>query len=72
MNSDGSQLHSVNPPDEPPFEAAWSPDETRIAFWEFGEWDHSPEIYVVAPDGSALTKLTAPGWDQSPAWRPKP
>ena len=48
---------------------AWSPDGTRIAFAR--AVGGNQDIYVVATNGSALTRLTsARGPDHEPAWSP--
>lgn len=48
---------------------AWSPDGQQIAFVR-RDGDNQ-DIYLVAPDGSHLTRLTdGPGPDTAPAWTP--
>lgn len=50
--------------------AAWSPDQSRVAFSSSrdGNW----EILVMFPDGSGAVNLTHdPGSDSSPFWKPR-
>ena len=51
---------------------AWSPDGKRIAFQ--GNMEAAPynyKIYTIAPDGSALKRLTSSDrYDGDPAWSP--
>jgi TolB protein len=66
-------LHGVSP--------AWSPDGTRLAFVSFDDANDPPcpitgcppsgELYVVAADGSGLTRLThSTADDEHPSWSP--
>ena len=77
VNADGSGDHAItsygapgtNP--IPASEPAWSPDGTKIAFVGPDASNQTTEIYVMKPDGSAMTRLTnnsAP--DGQPAWSP--
>jgi Tol biopolymer transport system component len=48
---------------------AWPPDGTRIVFYSDRDGNH--EVYVIAPDGTDLTRLTnEPETDGLPAWSP--
>lgn len=52
-----------------PYDAAWSPDGTRIAFAAGGRV--SGEVHVIEADGSARVNLSDhPGDDRAPAWSP--
>ncbi len=46
----------------------WSSDGNRIAL--VSTRDHSRQIYIMAPDGSALTRLTSAGDNVHPLWSP--
>lgn len=46
----------------------WSPDGTRLAFVR--DDDSGGSIYIVATDGSGLTRLTQGALDRDPAWSP--
>lgn len=49
---------------------AWSPDGSLIAFMSNHE-DRSGDIYIIAPDGSGLRRLTqTKAMDESPIWLP--
>lgn len=52
------------------YDPAWAPDGNRIAF--VSQEPGNDEIYVVARDGSNLTRLTANTWewDKHPSWSP--
>jgi hypothetical protein len=52
------------------YDPAWSPDGNRIAF--VSQEPGNDEIYVVARDGTNLTRLTANTWewDKHPSWSP--
>lgn len=65
-NADGTSPHRITPGTTAYFQPAWSPDGTAIAF--LGGTD----IYVIAPDGSAMTQLTATPVVREwyPAWSP--
>ena len=68
MASDGSaQVGLTNSDDHDP---AWSPDGTRIAFARLQ--DGNFEIYTIARDAPALTRVTDnnAAWDIEPAWSP--
>ena len=81
MNSDGSsvsQLTFANPAKDSTghvidttsnFHPAWSPDGTKIAF--ASTRDTNPEIYLMDPNGSNITRLTHNAADDAqPAWSP--
>jgi TolB protein len=68
MNADGSGLYQVTF-DMDAREPVWSPDGSRIAF--YSNVDGNDDIYVVAPDGSAVERLTTnPESDIRPSWSP--
>ena len=49
----------------------WSPDGTRLAFDRRGDPQAQGDIYVIAPDGSGLKRLTSGAFnDIEPAWSP--
>jgi len=50
---------------------AWSPDGTKLAFDRRGDPQVQGDIYVIAPDGSGLKRLTSGTFnDIEPAWSP--
>jgi TolB protein len=56
---------------------SWSPDGSKIVFDIFPSPSAPPEppgynIYMMDPNGSARTKLTASGGDEDPDWQPIP
>jgi Tol biopolymer transport system component len=56
---DGSRARDVTPAGIVDVQAAaWSPDGRRIAISAIAEGDHDPEIFVTAPDGTGLRRLT--------------
>lgn len=58
-------------PDANDFLPVWSPDGQQIAFVSDRVPEQDQDIYVMAPDGSGVTRLTeAEGWDTSPSWSP--
>src|SRR5438552_15997250 len=67
------ELGRVLPWDSQP---VWSPDGSRIAFYSdrnfnLPDRDDNVDIYVMAPDGSGLTRLTNdPASDAFPYWSP--
>ena len=71
MNADGTgvvqQLSSLSFASD--FEAAWSPDGTKIVF--VSTRDGNYEIYAMNADGTNPTRLTTnPATDSDPAWSP--
>ncbi|HEY9229065.1 MAG TPA: hypothetical protein VIP11_20605 [Gemmatimonadaceae bacterium] len=53
--------------------ATWSPDGSKIAFSSNMDGGSDFELYTVAPDGSALTRLTDNDLpDRRPAWLKRP
>jgi TolB protein len=67
MNSDGSNVQSLVQGNTP----MWSPDGNWLAFTAPSSTG-TPEIFIIAPDGSGLTQLTnAPGSVKiHPTWSP--
>jgi WD40-like Beta Propeller Repeat len=67
INSDGSGLHNLTTAaDSGP---KWSPDGQKILFTS--DRDGNREIYVMNPDGTGQTNLTAnPAADFNPVWSP--
>jgi len=61
VNADGSGLTNFTNSRAHGRDPVWSPDGSRIAFWD-------PGIFVINPDGSGLTNLTADGF--LPVWSP--
>jgi TolB protein len=49
---------------------SWSPDGRLIAFTRDNADAYTRSIYVVAPDGSGLRRLTQGAQDDDPAWSP--
>ena len=65
-NQDGTGIRALVPGG---YEAAWSPDGTRIAFVRF--FGGAGEIFVMNADGSGQTDLTnSPANDGDPSWSP--
>ena len=68
MNVDGTGLTNLTlnaANDELP---AWSPDGTKLVF--SSTRDGNPELYIMAADGSGVTRLTNnPGFDTEATWR---
>ena len=73
---DGSGRASVTGGVADSFDPAWSPDGTRIAFASSRDANGTgnSDVYVAAPDGSSLTRLTFDAPDgvakSAPAWSP--
>ena len=65
INADGTGLTRLTRSPAPEFDAAWSPDGTKIAF-RF-ERNGDPEIWLMNADGSDRRRLTR---GLSPAWSP--
>jgi Tol biopolymer transport system component len=69
-NLDGSAPRNITrlPTDE--YFAAWSADETKIAFVVSDPETSASDIWVVRSDGSGLAQLTTSGSAVSPTWSP--
>jgi Tol biopolymer transport system component len=71
VGADGLDLHQITPSGVGVLSAQWSPDGRQIAFTSKGRAD--PQVWVVNPDGTGLTKITE-GTDGSsstfPVWSP--
>jgi TolB protein len=71
VNADGTGLRQITPSGVGAESAQWSPDGRQIAFSSNRRAD--PEVWVVSPDGTGLTKVTD-GTDGSsstfPVWSP--
>ncbi len=65
INADGTGLTRLTRSPWPEFDAAWSPDETRIAFRS--ERNDESEIWLMNADGSGRRRLAR---GLSPAWSP--
>ena len=71
MNADGTDPVKLTDDLGLDYQAAWSPDGSRIAFMR--ETDSGQDIYVVDSDGSDMRALTSTGWSQAeehPTWSP--
>ena len=81
MNSDGSNISQLTIPDPATdntghvidttsnFQPAWAPNGAKIAF--SSTRDSNPEIYVMAPNGLNVVRLTHDAADDAqPAWSP--
>jgi Tol biopolymer transport system component len=69
MNADGSNPVRLTDHPADDYNPAWSPDGSLIAFDSDRDGTEGDEIYVVAPDGSGLAQVTAPG--VYPTWSPE-
>jgi Tol biopolymer transport system component len=65
-NADGTGRRRLSTSGD--YDPAWSPDGSRLAF--VSERDGAPSIYVMAADGSSVTRRTRGPYDTSPAWSP--
>jgi Tol biopolymer transport system component len=73
MNADGTAQTRITDYPGTDHQAAWSPDGASIAFRRAAcEFNCSPAIFKVAPNGSGLTQLTSDvnGRDRMPNWAP--
>jgi TolB protein len=74
---DAAPVNLTKRPDANEFLPVWSPSGQQIAFVsdragvEGAIQELEQDIFVMAPDGSGVTRLTdAEGWDTSPNWSP--
>jgi hypothetical protein len=68
MWPDGSEILDLTS-DSDGQEGQWSPDRQRIVFTSYR--DGNPEIYLMKPDGSGVTRLTQNAADDTqPTWSP--
>jgi Tol biopolymer transport system component len=78
INADGTGLRQLTTGLGEDWEAAWSPDGSRIAFTRYREELGNPRwgeatIYVVNADGTGLLRLSSRGdsvYDAHPSWSP--
>lgn len=68
MNPDGTGLRQITRSRRASFEAAWSPDASRIAFER--QFGNRTAILVMRADGSALHDLTPSGVQDHPSFTP--
>jgi Tol biopolymer transport system component len=52
------------------YSLVWSPDGSRLAFWQADDLDLPGQIFVVNADGSGLRQITYDGDNRWPAWSP--
>jgi len=68
--ADGSGTTNLTRSGEPEYEAAWSPDGTRIAFIR-ASGDAETDLYVMNADGSGQARLPSTDLlERRPAWSP--
>jgi Tol biopolymer transport system component len=73
VNPDGTGLREeVAPLPGVGYSLVWSPDGSRLAFWQTEDWDPSRpgEIFVINADGSSLQQITRDGNNRWPTWSP--
>jgi Tol biopolymer transport system component len=75
VDADGSNIHSITPPELEAWLPDWSPDGTKIAFSTRSLYPPNTinqQTWVVNTDGTELKQITFPGalHDFSPSWSP--
>jgi Tol biopolymer transport system component len=72
VNPDGTGLREeVAPlPGEGAYSLVWSPDGSRLSFWQTEDLDRPGQIFVINADGSGLQQVTREGDNRWPAWSP--
>ena len=76
VNADGTGLHALKTPGLVAVgDPEWSPDGSLIVFsttplheWATHGVDPRPDVYVIHPDGTGLTRLTFGGGSGAPSW----
>lgn len=68
----GGGFNLTNYPAEPDRSASWSPDNNRLVFSSWRNYEADAELYLVNRDGSGLTRLTESEDedDVTPVWSP--
>lgn len=69
---DGSDLRNLTNSVDEESDPAWSPAGDKIAFSlvPLAEGSPRPDIYVINPDGTGFSKVSADAHDVDPAWSP--
>jgi len=52
------------------YSLVWSPEGSRLAFWQAEALDRPGQIFVINADGSGLQQITHEGDNRWPAWSP--
>ena len=71
VNTDGTSLVNLTNHPDHDYDAAWSPDGCRIAFVSERKGGGRGGLYIMAEDGSDVTRVLDKSWDCSfPRWSP--
>jgi Tol biopolymer transport system component len=70
-NADGTSVRQVGTGDRIRYNAAWSPDGTKLTFVQDNGSAGSGDVYTMTTSGGGLTRLTSSStWDGMPDWAP--